>query len=143
MVDPQNVTIYDRDDRDLQEFFIFSVCGMNAPAVATFIRTIDRGEGELNPLTVIYLNDDARVARLLKLSGVGSSSQKTLALKRAAVLQMQCREFLRTCTIDDLEQIPYVGPKTAGFFLLHSRMGVRAALDTTSPCGNSTRKLDE
>jgi hypothetical protein len=132
MVDPQNVTIYDRDDRDLQEFFIFSVCGRkDAPAVATFIRTIDRGEGELNPLTVIYLNDDARVTRLLKLSGIGCSSQKTLALKHAAVLQTQCREFLRACTLDDLEQIPYVGPKNARFFLLHSRMGVRAAaLDT-------------
>lgn len=38
---------------------------------------------------------------------------------------------LKTCTVDDLQAIPGIGPKTARFFLLHTRPDAMVAcLDT-------------
>lgn len=87
-------------------------------------------------------NDDC--VRMVQEIGIGCSRMKGLALRRLAfrcwyptvnpvlvtriVTELAPEHFLRTCDAEDLESFPGIGPKTARFFLLHSRPDVECAV---------------
>jgi endonuclease III len=138
MVDPKNVTKFDRTDHELQEFLVYSVAvaGKQAQTVSGQVDQLLKGmgaeAGALTPLAAINLHTpEEKVAALLKTVGIGLYTQKAEALCRLAGLWVMDLMDPRTVTVEQLEQVRWVGPKTARFFVLHSRPGQRyAALDT-------------
>ena len=91
----------------------------------------------------------------LKNAGIGCQTIRAKSLQSL----LESHLDLRTCTVDQLEQISGVGPKTSRFFILHSRLNARvAALDvhilrylkslgynvpTVTPTGKNYRKIEE
>lgn len=149
MIDPTNVTKYDRTDAELEEYFLFCtvVAGKTAmtqakllenflnslpyPEASPFDRIFSRsisGPGLLSKLKASRLGQYNRLQKCW-LAAIGTFSDDPL--QSAIVGTPSCGRTLRDCTVDDLESIPGIGPKTARFFLLHTRPDQKiAALDT-------------
>lgn len=137
-VDPTNVTKFDRTEEELELFLMFCcvVAGKTAITQAKLL------EKFLLSLPVPVGIPDGPFARIAA-SG-GPHSQKFLDLLEASKLGQyrklrQCfieiKSFLQwslsNCTVEELESIHGIGPKTARFFLLHSRKDQKlAVLDT-------------
>lgn len=135
MIDPQRITNFERTDAELEEFLLFSVCvaGHNAKSTAAALdRYLGIGSAPITPLEVVrrdlYIH---HLPSLLKDAGIGcyNARARTFAcIVEKVFLYNLC---LRTCSREALQAIPGIGPKTANFFLLHSRRDYRgAALDT-------------
>lgn len=143
MVDPKFVTNYNRSDRDLEEFAIFSVCvaGKNAHNTA---RAVDKmlsimkecyQELDIDPMDCIYqyVFDTGLkgLQGLMKECGIGCYTRCASTCYELAQKSVDNYNFLRRCKVEDLENIKGIGAKTARFFILHSRPAQRiAALDT-------------
>jgi thermostable 8-oxoguanine DNA glycosylase len=139
MIDPRDVTRYDRSTDELWEFWLFSlmVAGKNARVIAEacerFVQAARTVHGQLVPVPGADLRtvlrdlhqQPGRIRSLLEAARTGKYVLLTRALFESRDLD------LRTCTVPDLEQVYGVGPKTARFFLLHTRPDQRlAVLDT-------------
>lgn len=136
MIDPANVIKFDRDDHELQEFFIFalSVAGKSSYVQARKVHDLIHealafaGPAEMLPLEKIRVAAEAgRLRAAMEIVKLGQYTRIERAL----------REFLdrglslRTCSEDDLAGLHGCNFKTAKFFLVYSRPGMRAAvLDT-------------
>jgi hypothetical protein len=127
MIDPLRVTDFDRSQEGLELFWVFCVvvAGKNADSMAEAVRRLlaARPPGQ-RPLA--YLQSlgpglhDALVA-----SRTGQYRRIAGALAGSFNLD------LATAPIERLEQVHGVGPKTARYFVLHTRAGARVAvLDT-------------
>lgn len=131
MIDPRSVTNYSRTDAELQEFWLFClvVAGKRAMTQArlleAFLTTLRDG-AELSPFQAIRAADElGHLLDHLRLSRLGQYTRLDRAMRASLDLD------LRAVTVDDLEAIPGVGPKTARFFLLHTRPDQQiAVLDT-------------
>lgn len=164
MIDSANITNFNASKAELEELILFWVCaaGKNGTTAA---RCLDRlltkwRSPEYSvyfyPFTVIKTIDYySNLEQELKEAGIGCYKSKTktfLALINSGI-------NLRTCTVEDLEDIYGIGPKTARCFLIHSRPDQRyAGLDThilkylrskghevpkSTPTGNKYRKLEK
>lgn len=132
LVDPHDITDFDRSEKDLQTVILFWIAAAGKKAT-TAARALDsllrRGEemfGVSLPFSILEAFGDG-LAEAMREQGMGcynNKSRSMLALARSGI-------DLRTCSVEDLESIPGIGPKTARCFLIHSRRGVRhAGLDT-------------
>jgi thermostable 8-oxoguanine DNA glycosylase len=132
MVDSYNITDFNRSEEDLQEFLVFSVCVAGKTAfimeklVNNFIYDSMLYEKGMLPFEVIrriinnrVLEEEMRRARLGKYTLLKKCFPELIDIN------------VKTCTIEDLENIKGIGRKTSRFFLMHSREGFQcAALDT-------------
>jgi thermostable 8-oxoguanine DNA glycosylase len=132
MIDPYNITNFNSTDVELEEVLMFWVCvaGKNAKIIASaldkLLKKIILKESDTPFEAVSRLNKDA-LGELLKSCGVGCHTIKARALKDLVRRGLD----LRNCSIDELESVYGIGPKTARCFLIHSRPNVRhAGLDT-------------
>ncbi len=140
MVDAWKITDYGRNEAQLQEFLLFAVCVAGKKADTT-ARALDKvlqdldfvlaAEGTSSPFQLIrdiLVYDGIEwLGEFLRQRGMGCYNQRA---KSFAALVSSGLD-LKSCSVHDLERLPGVGPKTARFFLLHSREGFRgAALDT-------------
>lgn len=130
MIDPFQITKYDRTDEELEEFIIFSilVAGHNAQNTA---RGLERFLGNLKgvrPFEVVEEHIKAGTLDIaLQNAGLGCHTRRAKSLQSL----LESGLDLRHCSLDELERINGIGPKTARFFLLHSRADIRiAALGT-------------
>lgn len=135
LVDPADVTKFDRTEAELELFWMF--CTVVAGKTA-------RVQARLLEQFLLSLPDGADERPFHRIHACGRHSQAFLDLLTASKLGQyrrlrQCwidsTSFLygslSTCTVQDLEAIHGVGPKTARFFLLHSRPDQKiAVLDT-------------
>lgn len=125
MINPYDVTHFDRTDRELQAFWLFCimVAGKSSVQTATKLRRmIDNMPMEMNPLDFFVNND---IHNFLVAHKVGQYGRITRAIKESISIN------LRTATLEQLMTIHGIGPKTARFFILHSRKGANVAvLDT-------------
>lgn len=117
MIDPKDITNYNRTDVELQTFWIFCilVAGKNSDTTSRLVNKLLKNRGDKTPFEFI---------RSLKLTELHNYliSHKTGQYDRIRkALFFSARLDLRTCTRDDLMDIHGVGPKTARFFLLHTR----------------------
>ena len=123
MIDPNQVTNFNRTSAELQEFILFCavVAGKSAHQQAHKLNWfLDTGTGE--PFEKIERMD--LMARL-KESKLGQYNRLHTVFQEIVYLD------LAHCTVEELEYIPGIGPKTARFFLLHSRPNQNlAVLDT-------------
>lgn len=117
MITPTSITNFNRTDKELQLFWIFGiiVAGRNSDWAAQKVFGLFKG-----------LSDDETPFQWIKANA--TSLHNTLVANRVGqytrterALLQSCELDLRTATIDDLLGVFGVGPKTARFFLLHSR----------------------
>lgn len=131
MIDPTDVTKFDRTDAELEEFWLFCICVAGKTAVQmaekldTFLNA-SRLYKSSSPFQVIReLIADDDLEDMLKLTKMGQYTKLVKAFTQSLALN------LRTATVADFEAIDGVGAKTARYFLLHTRANQRiACLDT-------------
>lgn len=134
MVDPTVVTIYDRDEYQLQEFALFTilVAGKRARLMARSLDALLR-EGhwincieQFRPFEAIRAFPRDILSIRMKSHGIGCHTIKA----KAILGLLDANLDLDTCTTDEMEQVYGIGPKTSRYFMLHTRSGARvAALD--------------
>lgn len=132
MIDPSDVTKYDRTVEELEEFLSFCVCvpGHNAKTTAKHLDSFFRYTHDFEPKTEglqpfksIDKFDLEEIRYHLKCHGIGSHGLRS----RAFYYLVNAGLDLRTCTREDLVKVPGIGLKTASYFILHSREGVKMA----------------
>jgi len=129
LINPHNITDFNRSEEDLQAFWLFCilVAGKNSAVqskkLANFLRPAE--VVGISPFRYIelrqfkYLEDDIRAEKLGQYKRIHRAFIESLDLD------------LYNCTVNDLEKVFGVGPKTARFFLLHSRPNQRLAVIDT------------
>ncbi len=136
LIDPTQVTKFDRTEEELELFLMFCcvVAGKTATtqakALEKFLLSLPKGQptdGPFNRLERAGVHTQS-FADLLKASKLG---QYTKLRQCFIELKSFLRWSLTNCTVEELEAIHGIGPKTARFFLLHSRKDQKlAVLDT-------------
>lgn len=129
MIDPYDVTKFDRRIFELEEFWIFSICvaGKEANRTADVVHRLVEHE-VMTPFQVIkdFLNKNVLMEKLQE-SRIGQYNRIYKALKQTVERNID----IKTASVEVLEGIHGVGPKTARFFIMHSRPEQEiAALDT-------------
>jgi len=121
MITPTKITNYHRTYRQLQEFFVFCICvaGKNADQTARkvnalfkekeFWKCMDNYPLEENGLWEFTMHD------LLVRHRIGQYHRVARILRASVGIAL---DFV---TVDELLAVPGIGPKTACFYLLHSR----------------------
>ncbi len=129
MIDPFNITDFNRTDADLQEFWLFSICvaGKGADQQSKKLDAFLSGvQGPLTPFQKVqWMIDQGILEERLKDHRLGQYSRITKSFEQSL------QHDLRTATLQQLESIFGVSYKTSRFFIMHSRPDVKiAALDT-------------
>jgi endonuclease III len=132
MIDPMNVTDFDRSDAELEEFFLFAVLVANknsdrmARALDFLLRQGEPGDSPFDTIRRMVLDGSMPLRLIQAKTGEYGRRLKTLTEVATGMVPN-----LRNAEPEDLEQIHGVGLKTARFFLMHSRRNSQyAAIDT-------------
>lgn len=137
MITPTNITNYNRTQAELEEFLLFAilVAGKTAKTQAEKLerflnmRDMLKISEDYSPLQFIkFLSTmDGMLTRAMKVEKLGQYERLGKAFR--GILQFEGK--LDSVTLEELESVDGIGPKTARFFLLHSRPNQKvAALDT-------------
>lgn len=135
MIDPDRITNFGATTAELEESLLFWICVAGKPA-----RVISKALQELlehahergriagwRPFEAIRRFDHRGLPWAMRRCGIGCFRLKARAVRAAASSGLD----LASCSVEDLEGILGVGPKTARCFVIHSREGARlAGLDT-------------
>lgn len=139
MITPTSITNYNRTEAELEEFLLFSimVAGKNSQQTAKKLDSfLFATMGLISPLDWI--------ANLVKIkeNKISSTDPLMVCMKNHKLGQynrlfsaftgiLQFKGRLSSVTVQELESVKGIGPKTARFFLLHSRPNQEiAVLDT-------------
>lgn len=132
--EPSSLIRYDRTRPELEELLLFSVC-VAGKSAGTTVGAMEKLYGALgmrpgaSPFRALRraLDADVDLPQVLRGCGFGCFNQRTRTLRALLDAGLD----LRTCGVEELERIPGIGMKTARFFLLYSRPGVRVAVIDT------------
>lgn len=130
MIDPSNVTNYNRNRFELEEFALFSVIAAGKVAkiqAAKLDSFLNLCESLLyTPFQYVQsLVTTDMLLPMLQTHKIGQYARVCRAFKDVSQLDV------KTCTIAQLEACYGIGPKTARFFILHTRPNQQiAAIDT-------------
>ena len=130
MINPENITNFNRTDGELEELMLFAVCvaGKNARIQAikldAFLGTVT---SPFNYITELINKNTLRTE--LQKSRLGKYNLLEKAFRYLA--KNFSSGLLRNTSIEELEATPGVGMKTARFFALHSRSNSRVAVIDT------------
>jgi thermostable 8-oxoguanine DNA glycosylase len=124
LIDPKHVTNFERTDSELQIFWIYCtmVAGKNADQTASKLsKFLSRRPAEQTPFEYLRenLND---LHSMLVAHRVGQYYRLEKCIRESLDLD------LRVCDIHHLESVFGVGPKTARFFVLHTRRDAKCAV---------------
>ena len=133
-INPKKITDFNRTKADLELFAIFAVCvagkksQQTADKVNSHFRDTQTPTKQLTPFETIESLIKIRVfGAYLQTAKFGQYKRIYRALKDLAESGID----LKTCTVEDLEAIHGIGPKTSRFIIMHSRPNQRlATLDT-------------
>jgi hypothetical protein len=137
MIDPDKITNFERSMPELEEFMLFAimVAGKTAKTTAKKLEAfLDRrqvyGATDFSPLQFVNYLERDRTLLIQELEEVKVGQYVRIARAFSGVLQFFGPK-LRTVSVQELESVHGIGPKTARFFVLHSRAGENyAVLDT-------------
>jgi len=115
MIDPQACTKYDRTREELEEFLVFCtfVAGKSGMQAAVATHRFLRRQPPFERIRTLLRQ--RRLRRQLKTCGIGQYSRLTRSLTEILALDPA------TVPVTVLESVYGIGPKTARFFVLHSR----------------------
>jgi thermostable 8-oxoguanine DNA glycosylase len=134
MINPTNITNYNRNQRELEEFLMFCimVAGKSAKQTAQKLNLfLSKRENNESPLEYVdaLLHEELGInlEQAMRNGRLGQYGR----LKKAFAGILKFQGHLHEVSVEDLESINGIGPKTARFFILHSRKNARhAVLDT-------------
>jgi thermostable 8-oxoguanine DNA glycosylase len=128
MIVPSQITNFNRTERELQEFWLFCimVAGKNSDQTAVKVNKMVEEMGDKNPFEFFkMIRDNPFFSLFLLKYRTGQYKRIAQAIKESVNLD------LNNATLEELMNVHGVGPKTARFFILHSRADARVAvLDT-------------
>lgn len=131
MIRPEELTRFHRTDHELEEFLLFCIMVANKPAYVTadklksFLSWLGTCQC-CSPFTFVRTLIDLRLLRNA-LRDVRTGQYKRIHAAFRGVVKIDPRY----CTLEELLDVPGIGPKTARLFLLHSRPDQQlASLDT-------------
>ena len=138
MIDPDDVVKFDRTNFELQEFLMFCVlvAGKSAKTTAKNLEKLFSAIGvdAINPLEKIHnlKRSGYNLPELMRRLGFGCYNLKANALIDLANSVVEKKMDIKSCSLNDLEKVKGIGPKTARFFMLYSRPDIKdiAVLDT-------------
>lgn len=124
MIDPNNITNFERTAAELEEFLMFAVmvAGKNSKTTAKKLHELlcDAPE-DCSPfeyLQALQNTNSDGIENALRKHKVGQYTR----ISRAFFQMLRFNgERLKTVSLDLLENVSGIGPKTARFFLVHSR----------------------
>lgn len=121
MIDPTKITEYNCSDNRLEELILFWVCaaGKNGVTAARCLNDLLTSfVRRSSPFEIVrYINDNFSLSEEMKRCGIGCYNNKSITFKHLISSNLD----LKTCSVQDLESIHGIGPKTARCFLIHSR----------------------
>jgi thermostable 8-oxoguanine DNA glycosylase len=130
MIESSEVTNFNRSEIELQEYLLFCTCA----AGKTSVIQAKKLEEFLYPSTLIgktpfeyidHLESKGKLMPTLQYVKLGQYSRLYDLFKCVTAVDVE------TVSIEELEKIPGIGPKTSRFFVLHSRPNQQVAvLDT-------------
>lgn len=135
LVDPVHFTDYNRDEPALQAAALFTVlvAGKQAlPTANSLHKLLRSSQRQLNtkaryPFRLLEPFSISQLREEIRSVGIGCYNHKAISVHELVHSDLD----LRKCTVEDLEAIYGIGPKTARFFLLHTRPNQQiAVLDT-------------
>ena len=134
LINPKKITNFNRTKADLELFAIFAVCvagkksQQTADKVNNHFRDTQTPTKQLTPFETIESLVKIKVfGAFLQMAKFGQYKRIYRALRDLAESGID----LKTCTVEDLEAIHGIGPKTSRFIIMHSRPKQRlATLDT-------------
>jgi hypothetical protein len=139
-VDPQRVTKFDRTDAELQAFYLFSlmVAGKNAATTSAALDRLLVLLDDIHPgspfAALTELETRNAIGFTLRAARTGKYALLTTAIWQTLGVgdgRIGPPLDLRTVAVPKLEQIHGIGPKTARYFVVHTRPDQRyAVLDT-------------
>lgn len=157
LVDPDNVIKFDRTKAELELFWLFCIvvagkqAKRQAQALEMFLNNIPEGDTPFERIRYAWKHRTFR--QRLEAARLGQYGRLESAFLQSLFLDLE------RCTLEDLEKIDGVGPKTSRFFLNMTRPNQRyAALDThvlkhlrangieapkLTPTGKRYRELEE
>lgn len=140
MIDPTHITKYDRTEEELQEFLLFCVlvhgkkASIQAVKLEQFLIYLASVTGERMPFIMVDIarnleNDETGETLLdetMRKFGLGQYGRLSQCIDDLLKLPR-----LDKVTVEELESCFAIGPKTARFFIVHSRPDqTHAILDT-------------
>jgi len=134
LINPKKITDFNRTKADLELFAIFAVCvagkksQQTADKVNEHFRDVQTPTKQLTPFETIKSLIGANIfGGYLQHARFGQYKRIYRALRDLAESSID----LKTCSVEDLEAIHGIGPKTSRFIIMHSRPNQRlATLDT-------------
>lgn len=132
LIDPNDITNFNCNKFELQLVLLFWICAAGKKA-STSARLLENlmlhGKKIFNkhePFEIIRSFGD-QLSGVLKSHGFGCFNNKAKSMLDLANKNLD----LHRCTVEELESVRGIGPKTARCFLMHSRPNCRfAGLDT-------------
>ncbi len=119
MIDPTDITKYDRTHAELEEFLLNAIAfaGKNARQQAKKMHALLAHDTH-SPFELIRIwKRDGRLLERLRAVRIG----KYTLLEKSFTQLAHSRIDLATCSVEELERYPAIGAKTARLFVLHSR----------------------
>lgn len=133
MIDATKITNYRLSESNLEEMILFWICaaGKNGVTAARCLDALLSSPVQLTdrtPFEIISQMDKERLLEFhMKRCGIGCYNLKAKYFRDLISANLN----LRKCTVDELESINGIGPKTARCFLIHTRKNQPyAGLDT-------------
>lgn len=130
MLDPTKITKFNATKSELEEMILFWICAAGKNGV-TAARSLDKLlllSLHGSPFDkIIEIAKKSDLSQKMKSCGIGCYNRKATTF----LSLIDGKLNLKTCSVDDLEKISGIGPKTARCFLIHSRPNQQlAGLDT-------------
>ena len=123
MIDPYNITKYDRTTAELEEFLLFSIAVSDNNLVATskMLNNLLLSLGlndTFSPFDLLTYMTNKGLALKLKSCGIGGFyNHRAKAFLSASKSGID----LHNCSVGQLEEIHGIGRKTSHFFIMHTR----------------------
>ena len=125
VIDPKNITNYSRTDNELQTFWLFCilVAGKNSDTTSRLLSKLLNSMVEQAYADSVYSTPFESIKHLGedKLTEILQDNKSGQYIRISKAIWESLSLDLRTCSREDLMNIYGVGPKTARFFLLHTR----------------------